>query len=69
MSKQRFPPGWDEELVRKVIAHYEQQTEDEEFAEIEAAQQAENITMVAVPTNLVSQVQELIAHGQQPKKG
>jgi hypothetical protein len=36
MKKQKFPPGWDEKRVREVIAHYENQPEDEEFAEIEA---------------------------------
>ena len=61
MKEQRLPPGWDEKRVREVIAHYESQTEEEEFAEIEAAQEAENITMVAVPNELVPQVQALIA--------
>jgi O-phosphoseryl-tRNA(Cys) synthetase len=61
MKEQRFPPGWDEKKVREVLAHYESQSEDEEFAEIESALDAENITMVAVPTNLVPKVQELIA--------
>ena len=37
MNDQKFPPGWDEERVREVLAHYEDQTEDEQFAEIEAA--------------------------------
>ena len=37
MSKQQFPPGWDEKRVSELIAHYESQTEDEEFADIEAA--------------------------------
>ena len=33
MKKQNeFPPGWDEERVQSVIAHYEQQTEDEAVA-------------------------------------
>jgi hypothetical protein len=64
MKEQRFPPGWDERRVREVLAHYENQTEDEEFAEIEAAHEAQNITMVAVPTELVPQVQALIARGQ-----
>ena len=36
-SRQRFPPGWDEARVRKVLAHYENQTEDEAAAEDEAA--------------------------------
>ncbi len=28
MRKQKFPPGWDEERVQELIAHYESQTED-----------------------------------------
>ena len=56
MKKQKYPPGWNEKRVRKVIAHYENQTEEEQAAEIEAAIKAENITMVAVPTPLVPKV-------------
>jgi hypothetical protein len=58
---QEFPPGWDEQRVREVIEHYENQTEDEQFAEIEAAQKAENFTMMAVPTELVPEIHALIA--------
>ena len=29
MSKQQFPPGWDEKRVNELIAHYENQTEDD----------------------------------------
>jgi hypothetical protein len=61
MSEQRFPPGWDEKRVQQVLAHYENQTEDEEFAEIEATREGENITFMAVPTQLVSKVNALIA--------
>jgi hypothetical protein len=61
MRKQKFPPGWDEERVRQVIAHYENQSEDEQFAEIEAAQETEGITMMAVPNELAPQVRALIA--------
>jgi O-phosphoseryl-tRNA(Cys) synthetase len=64
MSEQRFPSGWDEKRVREVLAHYESQTEDEEFAEVESALESDNITMVAVPTELVPEVQALIARGQ-----
>ena len=60
MKKQKYPPGWNEKRVRKVIAHYENQTEAEQAAEIEAALKAENITMVAVPTALVPNVLTLI---------
>ena len=61
MSGQHFPPGWDEERVRQVLAHYENQTEDEQFAEIEAARAGENVTMMAVPTELVPEVRALLA--------
>ena len=64
MSKQKFPPGWDEERVRQVLAHYESQSEDEQFAEIEAAREAEGITMMAVPTELAPEVRALIARKQ-----
>jgi hypothetical protein len=64
MSKRKFPPGWDEERVRQVLAHYEDQTEDEQFAEIEAAREAEGITMMAVPTELVPEVRALLARKQ-----
>ena len=30
MSNQKFPPGWDENRVREVIAYYESQSEDGE---------------------------------------
>jgi hypothetical protein len=37
MRQNRFPPGWDEEHVEKVLRHYEEQTGDEAVAEDEAA--------------------------------
>jgi hypothetical protein len=40
MSEPKYPPGWDEERVSQVLSHYEEQTEDEQFAEIEAAREA-----------------------------
>jgi len=61
MSEQKFPPGWDENRVREVLAHYENQTEDEQFAEIEAVREAEGITLMAVPTELASEVRALLA--------
>jgi hypothetical protein len=61
MSEQRFPRGWDEERVKEVLAHYEGQTEDEQFAEIEAAREAEGMTWMAIPTELVPEVRALLA--------
>ena len=60
-EKQQYPPGWDEKRVREVIDHYENQSDEEHLAEIDAAQMAENITMMAVPTELVPKVRALIA--------
>lgn len=61
MTIQKFPPGWDDERVREVLAHYESQDEDAQFAEIEAALEAEGTTMMAVPTELAPEVRALIA--------
>ena len=60
MKQSHFPPGWDEERVRAVLDHYESQTEEEAFAEDEAAfEQTE--TVMQVPLELVPAVHELIA--------
>jgi hypothetical protein len=64
MKKQKFPPGWDEKRVQELIAHYENQTEDEEFADIEAAREEENITLMAIPAELVPEVRALLARKQ-----
>jgi hypothetical protein len=60
-KKQKLPPGWDEQRVRKVLEHYENQTEDEAVAEDEAAYQAEGQTVMIVPTELVPAIGRLIA--------
>ena len=64
MSTQNFPPGWDESRVRDVLEHYESQTEDEQFAEIEAALESDAVTLMAVPTDLVPEVRALLARAQ-----
>ena len=61
MSTQNFPAGWDEARVREVLAHYEAQSEDEQFAEIESALEGEDVTMIAVPSRLVPEVRALLA--------
>jgi len=57
----RFPLGWDVERVRKVLAHYEEQTEEEAVAEDEAALEDPAQTMMEVPNDLVPAVREMIA--------
>lgn len=61
MKNSNFPPGWDEERVRKVIDHYERQSEDQAVAEDEAAYEDPSCTLMEVPNELVSKVREMIA--------
>ncbi len=64
MNHTRFPPGWDEERVRKVLAHYEEQTEDEAVAEDEAALEDPDQSVMEVPNALVLVIRELITQHQ-----
>ena len=64
MSTQNFPPGCIEARVREVLAHYESQTEDEQVGGIEAALEAEGVTLMAVPSESVPEVRALIAKSQ-----
>jgi hypothetical protein len=61
MSQTKFPPGWDEERVRKVLRHYEGQTEEEATAEDEAAFEDRAQTFMEVPNDLVPEIRSLIA--------
>lgn len=56
-----FPPGWDEARVRRVLAHYESQTDEEAVAEDEAAYESRTETLMEVPNELVPAIRELIA--------
>jgi hypothetical protein len=60
MSENKFPEGWDEERVRKVLASYSEQTEDQAVAEDEAGVEPGE-TVMKVPHSLVPIVRELIA--------
>ena len=61
MKQSRFPKGWDEERVRRVLDRYENQSEDEAVAEDEAAWEDATQTFVKVPNELVPAVRELLA--------
>ena len=61
MTQAGFPEGWDEQRVRRVLDHYEGQTEDEAVAEDEAAYEDRTQSFMAVPVELVTAVRELIA--------
>ena len=40
MKQWKYPVGWDEERVRRVLEHYEAQSDEEAVAEDEAAYEA-----------------------------
>ena len=61
MTDSRLPGGWDETQLRRVLEHYEEQTEDEAIAEDDAAYEATTHTAMEVPVDLVPAVRELIA--------
>ncbi len=64
MKQIKFPLGWDEERVRRVLAHYEEQTEEEAVAEDEATFEDQTQTVMEIPNELVPFVRELIAKHQ-----
>jgi hypothetical protein len=64
MTKNQFPPGWDEARVREVLAHYDLQTDKEAASEDEAAFQGNGRTVIEVPAELVPVIRELIGQYQ-----
>jgi len=61
MRQAKYPTGWDEERVRRVLEHYETQSDEEAVGEDEAAYEATTHTAMDVPVELVPTVRELIA--------
>ncbi len=61
VQKNRFPPGWDEKRVCRVMEHYESKTEEEAVAEDEASYENSSQTFMEIPNKLVPKVRELIA--------
>ena len=60
MKRNRFPAGWNEARVRRLLAHYEGQTEEEAVAEDEAAFRLRDQTVMVVPKRLVPEITRLI---------
>ena len=61
MGRNRYPKGWDEERVKRVLHHYEDQTEEEAVAEDEAAWEDLSQTFIKVPNEMIPAVRELLA--------
>ena len=68
MTNKHFPSGWDEERVRRVLSHYEQQTDEQAADEDEAAFKGKRQTVVQVPVELMPVIREMIAQYQATAK-
>jgi hypothetical protein len=60
-SQSRFPAGWNEARVQRVLAHYERQSDTEAVAEDEAAYRSTTATVMKIPVQLVPAVRALLA--------
>jgi hypothetical protein len=61
MKQNKYPSGWNERKVGRVLRHYESQTEEAAIAEDEAAFQLKDQTVMVVPRKLVPEITKLIA--------
>jgi len=60
----KFPRGWNEKRVKRVISHYDNQSDAQAIAEDEARVRANSRTTMHVPTRLVPKVRAMIAKEQ-----
>jgi hypothetical protein len=61
MSETTLPAGWDEDRVRRVLDHYETQTDEEATAEDEDVLNSATHAVMEVPHELLPAVRELIS--------
>jgi hypothetical protein len=70
MSEQQFPPGWDADRVKRLLAHYDNLSEEQQVAEDEeAARQQQGQAIIAVPEELLPAIRQLLAGRDQPHSG
>jgi len=60
MKKTKYPAGWNGPKIRRVLRHYESQTEEEAIREDEAASELKDQTLMVVPKKLVPEITRLI---------
>ena len=61
MGKNKFPVGWNNDKVQKVISHYENQNEDEALLEDESFLNNSSESVIQVPNDLIPVIREFIA--------
>ena len=57
----RFPKGWDEARVHRLLQHYRSQTEEDEQADDEAVLEDTKQTLMQIPNALVPSVRALLS--------
>jgi len=67
MNESRFPAGWDEQRVQRLLAELDARTEEEWLAADEAASsESDDQTAVTVPTVLLPEIRRLLATHKTP---
>lgn len=61
MNQEKFPPGWDADRVRRLIASYDALDEEQHVAEDEAAQEQPSQTTVVVPIEFMPAIRQMFA--------
>jgi hypothetical protein len=62
MIKQKFPPGWDEERVKQLLAELDTRTDDDwVVADEAAAAEQDDQAVVTVPVGLLPEIRRLLA--------
>ena len=61
MKKNNYQQGWTAQKVKKVLNHYEKQTEDTAVSEDEIAYKDKTKTFIEIPRKLVPSVRKLLA--------
>jgi hypothetical protein len=57
----KYPRGWNRKKVQELTEYYENQTEDEAVAEMEAAFKEPEQAVVFVPRSLLPKIHKLLA--------
>ncbi len=62
MQEQRFPAGWDEQRVKRLLAELDARTEEEWLAADEAAAaEGDDQAVITVPAALLPEIRRLLA--------